>query len=199
MNKSHPRTVSQAGLRSLVLSVLLSGLVACSPGRNLPELPGQQSSTAGAYQIGGGDQIRLITFGEDQLTGEFRVNDDGTVALPLLGFVQVRGLTVQQVSKKIEDELTRRKLFRSPSVSTEVSTYRPIFILGEVNKPGEYPFQPGMTVLSTVSVAGGFTYRAVDDYASVIRLIDHKEVEGKVGRQTPIQPGDVITIFERRF
>ncbi len=179
--------------------MLLCGLAACSPGRNLPPLPDQQTQSTAAYRIGGGDQIRLITFGEDQLTGEFRVNDDGTIALPLIGFVQVQGLTVQQVSKKIEDELTRRKLFRQPSVSAEISIYRPFFILGEVNKPGEYPFQPGMTVLSTVSVAGGFTYRAVDDYASVIRSINGKEVEGKVGRQTPIQPGDVITIFERRF
>ena len=84
-------------------------------------------------------------------------------------------------------------------VSAEITAYRPIFVLGEVSKPGQYPFQPGMTVVTAAAVAGGFTYRAVTDYASVVRTQDGVAVEGKATRQSFIQPGDVITIFERRF
>ena len=68
-------------------------------------------------------------------------------------------------------------MLRKPSVSVEVATYRPIYVLGEVNKPGQYPYQPGMTVVSAAAVAGGFTYRAVEDYASVVRTVD-----GEFGR-----------------
>lgn len=77
--------------------------------------------------------------------------------------------------------------------------YRPVFVLGEVNKPGEFPWQPGMTVVTAVAVAGGFTYRAISDYASVVRTVGVTAVEGKVWRQSYLQPGDVVTIFERRF
>ena len=161
-------------------------------------LPDQHVAPA-AYKLGSGDGIRVITFGEDQLTGEFRVSDGGTIAVPLLGQVPVAGLSVEQAAKTIEARLEQGKIFKNPSVSAEVSTYRPIFILGEVNKPGQYAYQPGMTLLSAVSVAGGFTYRAVEDYASIVRDSGGTVMEGKVDRQALIQPSDVITVFERRF
>ena len=87
----------------------------------------------------------------------------------------------------------------TPSVAVEVSEFRPIFILGEVSKPGQYPYRPGMTLLSAVSVAGGFTYRAVESRASVVRTDGKQSVEGQVSREALLQPGDVITIFERVF
>ena len=92
------------------------------------------------------------------MTGNFNVDDAGGVAMPLIGVVHASGLTPVQLGAKIEDELREKNLLSDPSVSVEVTKYRPIFILGEVTKPGEYPFQPGMTLLSVVSVAGGFTY-----------------------------------------
>jgi polysaccharide export outer membrane protein len=81
----------------------------------------------------------------------------------------------------------------------DVVSYRPVFILGEVSKPGQYPYQPGMTVLTAVAVAGGFTYRAVTDYASILRTADGHAVEGRVPRNMLVQPGDVIDIYERHF
>ena len=77
--------------------------------------------------------------------------------------------------------------------------YRPIFVLGEVSKPGQYPYQPGMTVLTAVAIAGGFTYRAIEDSFSVVRTVGGKAVEGQGLRQTFVQPGDVITVYERHF
>ena len=177
----------------LLLAVVLS---ACAPGYGLPPLP---AASDNAYRLGPGDQIRIITFGEDTLTGEFRLSDNGNIAVPLLGNVRAQGLTTGQLASTIEGSLKQRNLFKNPSVSVEVLAYRPFFILGEVTKPGQYPFQPGMTVLTAVAVGGGFTYRAVQDYASIVRNEGNHAVEGKVSRSTLVEPGDTITIYERRF
>lgn len=171
-------------------------LAACAPGRNLPVLPPPPAS---GYQLGPGDTVRVITYGEELLTGDFRVNDQGLVALPLAGIVRAAGKTPDGLATAIAQGLRRGDVLRRPSVSVEVSSYRPIYVLGEVNKPGQYPYQPGMTVVTAAAVAGGFTYRAVEDYAAIVRNVGGESVEGKVFRQAPVQPGDVITVFERRF
>jgi polysaccharide export outer membrane protein len=184
------------------LWVVLSLPAACAPGRDLPPLPAVASQD---YRLGPGDVVRIITYGEDPLTGEFRVNDGGSIAVPLLGSVSAAGLTPAQLETEVAGALIGADLLRNPSVSVEVIAYRPIFVLGEVNKPGQYPYQPGMTVVTAAAVAGGFTYRAVQSYASVVRSVpgptpgSSTAIEGKAMRQTLVQPGDVITIFERRF
>jgi polysaccharide biosynthesis/export protein len=185
-----------ASLRPLLCFLLGLGVAACAPGHGLPELP---LTAPGAYRLGPGDVVRLITFGEDSLTGEFRVSDSGTIALPLIGSVRASGLSPDALGTRVSEALLHANLLRSPSVSAEVITYRPIFVLGEVSKPGQYPYQPGMTVVTAAAVAGGFTYRAIQSYASVVRTQDGGAVEGTASRQTFIQPGDVITVFERRF
>jgi polysaccharide export outer membrane protein len=169
---------------------------ACAPGRGLPELP---SAAPGAYRLGPGDVVRLITFGEDSLTGEFRVSDSGTIALPLVGEVRAQGLSPDALAVQVGKALVHANILRSPSVSAEIIAYRPIYVLGEVSKPGQYPYQPGMTMVTAAAVAGGFTYRAIQAYASVVRTQDGQAVEGIASRQSFIQPGDVITVYERRF
>jgi len=176
--------------------VLLATLSGCAEGSNLPPLPETHDT---AYHLGPGDQLRVITFGEQQLTGEFKVSDGGTVALPLVGVVSASGKTTAELGDEIAGELRDKNLLRDPSVSVEVTNYRPIFVLGEVAKPGQYPYQPGMTTLTAVTVAGGFTYRAITDYASIVRIINGHPVEGRVSRQSYVEPGDVITVFERHF
>jgi polysaccharide export outer membrane protein len=134
----------------MCLLLLLAG---CGgPGADLPPIP---PGAPGAYHLGPGDQVRVITLAEDRLTGEFRVNDSGALALPLLGTVHAAGLTTAELEQVLGARLVQAQLIRDPSVSVEVSAYRPIFVLGEVNKPGEYPYQPGMTVVGAVAVAGG--------------------------------------------
>ncbi len=181
--------------RRLLLASLL-GVAACAPGDDLEPLP--PLSEAG-YRLGAGDQVRIITFGEQQLTGEFRVADSGTIAVPLIGAVRAAGLTARQLGDAVAAELKRRQLFRDPSVVVEVIAYRPVFVLGEVNKPGQFAYQPQMSVLTVVAIAGGFTYRAVRDRASVLRTTDGRAVEGLATTATLLQPGDVVTILERNF
>jgi polysaccharide biosynthesis/export protein len=182
-------------VRLLRACLALLPLLGCAPGHNLPPVP----PGSGQYRLGPGDAVRLITFGEDALTGEFRVSDAGTIAVPLLGGVRAAGLTPAELEQSVSNKLKQGKLLRDPSVAAEVTAYRPIFVLGEVNKPGQYPYQPGMTVVTAAAVAGGFTYRAIEGYASVVRTVNEHAMEGKATRQTYLQPGDVVTVFERRF
>ncbi len=176
---------------------LLAGLTGCSaPGSDLPPVPRGDSSE---YRLGPGDAVRIITFGEEQLTGEFRVDASGNISLPLIGDVHAEGLTPRQLEGAVAAALDRSKLYKNPSVSVEVVSYRPFFVLGEVSRPGQYPYQPGMSVLTAVAVAGGFTYRAVERNFSIVRTVDGHPVEGHAIRQTLVQPGDVITVFERVF
>lgn len=186
-------------LRGTVLCALAALLLAgCQPGYNVPPMP---NYVVNRYTLGGGDQIRIITFGEDQLTGDFRVGDEGNIALPLLGDVHVAGLTTTEVDRLLESQLASKGLIRNPSVSTEVVQYRPIFVLGEVARPGQYQFQPNMTMLTAVAIAGGFTYRAVEDYAEVIRTINGngKAYQGIIQPNSFIAPGDVIKVYMRHF
>ncbi|MCC7281541.1 MAG: polysaccharide export protein [Acetobacteraceae bacterium] len=184
------------GRRLLVLLPLgLAG--ACSqPGSGLPPL---EETARATYRVGSGDVLRVIVFGDPRLNGEFRVNDDGTISLPLAGAVPAAAKTARELEASISGALQTQGVLRNPQVAVEVVTFRPFFILGEVERPGQYPFQPGMTVLTAVAIGGGFTYRANRDFASITRVIDGQAVEGKVQRQSFVQPGDVITVFERRF
>jgi polysaccharide export outer membrane protein len=188
-----PRRRVIAGAALLLAAMLVA---ACQPGGNLPPLPPPETT---AYTLGPGDQVRIITFGEQTLTGQFSVEDSGNVAIPLLGPLHAAGLTTQQVSEAIAADLRAKNLIRNPSVSVEIVAYRPVFVLGEINKPGEYPYRPGMTMLTVVALAGGFTYRAVEDSASVVRNLHGTPTEGRVGRDALLQPGDVVTVFERNF
>jgi len=180
--------------------MLLTGILTVTgcgtPGDNLPPVPTAQNED---YRLGAGDQIRIITFADEQLTGDFRVNYSGNIALPLLGPVQAAGLTTNQLEGRVAQALRQKNLYRDPSVAVEIISYRPVFVLGEVSKPGQYPYQPGMSVVTAVAIAGGFTYRAVDDTASIVRIREGKAEEFKADRQSLVRPGDVITIYERRF
>jgi polysaccharide biosynthesis/export protein len=179
-----------------ILPLALS-IAACAPGHSLPPLP--PVAPGAAYRLGPGDAVRIITVGEDTLTGEFAVDDSGRIAVPMLGSMRAAGLSPEALGTAVGAALRRGGLVRSPSVSVQVIRYRPIFVLGEVNKPGEFPYEPGMTLLGAVALAGGFTYRAVEGSASVVRNQGGRTIEGRVGRETPLQPGDVVTVFERRF
>jgi polysaccharide export outer membrane protein len=184
----------------LLTAALLTGILiisgCSSPVADLPQVPQVQNED---YHLAAGDQVRIITFSDEQLTGDFRVNDGGNIALPLLGPVHAEGLTTNQLERKVVQTLQQKNLYRDPSVAVEVISYRPVFVLGEVAKPGQYPYQPGMSVVTAVAVAGGFTYRAVQDTASIVRITKGKSEEFKADRESLVRPGDVITIFERRF
>jgi len=186
------------GRRQLLLatSMLAGPLSACtSPGANLPTLA---EHSGGAYRLGPGDQLRIIVANDPELTREFRVSDTGTIAMPMVGAIPIVGKTTEQAATAIEQALIQRDLYNEPSVAVEVVTYRPIFVLGMVERGGQTPYQPGMTVLSAVAVVGGFNYRAVTDYVGISRMSeDGRAREYRGTRQSLLMPGDVVNVFER--
>ena len=173
------------------------GLAACAaisgPKADLPPV-----DPTAAYRLGAGDKIRVITFGEAALSGEFSVEGSGKIALPLAGEVQAAGLTATQLQAAVE-KLLRGDYVQDPKVSVEVLTYRPYFILGEVNSPGQYPYMSGLTVLNAVATAKGFTLRA--NTKKVILKPDGATTEKayRLDPATPVAPGDTIRIPERVF
>ncbi len=183
------------GVLALALAPLV-GLAGCTPGSGLVQVP-QYDGTV--YHLGVGDQVRVITYGDQQLSADFRIGDSGAIAVPLLGSVRAAGLTSVQLASSIASELQSHDLIRKPSVSVEVTTYRPVSVLGEISKPGQYAYQPGMTMLTAIAVAGGFTYRAVEGYAMVVRQNGATTTIGRISPQDYVRPGDVIKVYERYF
>ncbi len=144
------------------------------------------------YRLGPGDRLRVIVFGEESLTGEFFVSGAGTIAFPLVGEIPVQGKTVPQIQSAIEDKL-RDGYLKQPKVSAEVLNYRPFYILGEVMKPGTYPYTSGLTVLNAVATASGFTYRAEKRKVFIKRAAANVgEIEQALTPTTPVEPGDTI-------
>ncbi len=163
--------------------------------------PGRAASLAGpgsAYMLGTGDKLRVTVYGEPDLSGEFEVDSSGDVRLPLIGQVRAAGMSVHDFEQRVTAKLAAGYL-RSPQVSAEVTAYRPFFIIGEVNKPGQYAYVNGMNVVTAVALAGGYTYRADESDVYVRRDGTSKEVERPADETTRIRPGDIIRVTERFF
>jgi len=185
-----------AALFGCCLLLSSPSLVAAQPAE--PAAPVAPARTDLGYKLGAGDKIRVIVFGEDTLSGQFVVSGQGRVALPLVGEIVAQDTTVSQFQDKVAAAL-REGYLKEPRVSVEVLTYRPFYILGEVNRPGEYPYSSDLTVLNAVATAGGFTYRAQTKRAFIRHSNEAQESPYDLTSQTPVAPGDTIRIGERFF
>ncbi|WP_155860054.1 polysaccharide biosynthesis/export family protein [Kordiimonas gwangyangensis] len=150
------------------------------------------------YELGSGDRIRVIVYGEEDLSGEFELDGSGVVGIPLIGPVTIGGRDVAKAERLISEKLADGYLV-NPRVSIEVLNYRPFYILGEVKQPGSYPYVNGMTVLNAIALASGFTYRANEKKIVITRKVDGAEKKIDVGDTTLVMPGDIIRVPERFF
>ncbi|MEH3102545.1 MAG: polysaccharide export protein [Sphingomonas phyllosphaerae] len=190
------------------LAILLSALAlstSCA-GRG-GDLPLQSASALGreraapvddTYRLGVGDQIAIAVFGEPDLTRTYAINLDGTIEVPLAGTIKAQGMTIGAISALIRDRLADGFL-RTPSVTGAIVTYRPFYILGEVNKPGQYPYQTGLTLDGAVALAGGHTYRAQKRYVFIRAETGDGEVRVEATPGLAVRPGDTIRFAERFF
>lgn len=178
-----------------VLSFLL--ISGCTrPGSDLGPIGDMKEN---AYRLGPGDRVRINFVSLELLEADYVVSDVGTISVPLLGQVAAQGLTPKELEDRIKQKVEKAQLERDPSVSVQIEQYRPFFILGEVQRPGLYPYIPQMTLQTAIAVAGGYTFRAEEDYAVVTRTVDDQVVEGTAGPSTKILPGDAIQIYESWF
>ena len=157
------------------------------------------ASLLSTYKLAAGDVITIRVFGEDDLSREkIRLSDAGTIPYPVLGEVKALGLTIGEIEASITSGLNGRYLV-NPRVSVTIEEYRPFYINGMVEKPGGYPFQPGLTVLKASSLAGGFKERASFSKISIIRENDPTSRPQKADINSPVNPGDTIFIEESFF
>lgn len=171
-------------------------LISCSPTAHLSELPGD---TAGQYPLDTGDEVKVSAFGLGDFSGTYTLDAKGIIAMPMIGDVVAGGKTVEQLKQAISQQLTAKQIVRVPYVDVQVSRYRPFFVIGEVQKPGEYAFRPGMTVLNAVSMAGGYTFRAKTSKVAVVRRRGGEVINAAANDTALIQPGDTVRVFEGWF
>jgi polysaccharide export outer membrane protein len=164
--------------------------------------PGGTRSVSGrdpGYKLGPNDRVRIIVFGQPTLTGEFTVDGNGTLSYPLVGNIPAGGMTTAELQQMITRKLEPDYLV-NPSVSAEVVTRRPFYVIGEVQKPGNYAYVTDMTALNAVAMAGGFTYRARKNDFYIKRLNkDGKMVRVVANSSTILRPGDTLEVPERYF
>lgn len=184
-------------LATLVLT-LMTGCAAPSVSTT-PASPASTPTTPEEFRLGSGDHIRVTVFGADQISGEYAVDLSGSVAIPLAGIVPAQGLTPPELASNIAARLHEQHMVENAQVSIEVISTRPIYVLGEVGKPGEYPFHAGLNVVSAVATAGGFNYRANQDYVFVRRAGQGDEIKVPFDSAAALYPGDIVRIPSRNF
>jgi polysaccharide export outer membrane protein len=148
------------------------------------------------YALGGGDVIRVKVYGDETVTGTYKVDDAGTVSMPLVGQLRVAGKTTAQAASAIAAALANGYV-RDPDVAVEIDTYRPFFIQGAVKGGGQFPYVSGMTVRAAVSTAGGYADTANRQRATIYRKVGEQMQKSVVDLDFPIFPGDTIVIAER--
>lgn len=207
-----------ARLRLLVLLLVASALTACAQRKAYVEAQPDYGAVVQApvavggpyapapgvtgqdvpYLLDSGDRLRIQVFGQEGLTNSYIVDAAGNVSITLIGTVPARGITPTDLARRISERL-RNGYVRNPHVSVEVEAYRPFFILGEVNAPGQYPFVPNMTAEAAIAIAGGFAPRARRSEVLVSRNYNGEIMRGVVPPEFPLRPGDTVTVKERWF
>ncbi len=148
------------------------------------------------YTLGGGDVIRVKVYGDETVTGSYRVDDAGTVSMPLVGQLRVAGKTTAETAATIAAALANGYV-RNPDVAVEIEAYRPFFIQGAVKTGGQFPYVSGMTIRAAVSTAGGYSDTANRQRATIYRKVGDQMQKSVVNLDFPISPGDTIVIAER--
>lgn len=186
------RLVLRAGVACALAVGLAGALGGCAPRGDAPgEVP--------PYTLRPGDRIAVTVHGHPELSGEMDLDADGLVRLPLAGTVGLAGLTVRTAETRIAAALEGIWV-RGASVAVTLLGHAPVFVLGEVQRPGRFVYRPGMTVLEAVALAGGYTYRARTSWVTILRpdrTGQPRELAGTPA--TPLLPGDGIRVPERIF
>lgn len=191
-------------LRPLLASLIalsLGCMTACTETGGLPlEAASALPQSDNIYRVGPGDVLRISTYMETELTNTFTILPSGKLAFPLTGEVDVAGMTTDEIRLMLEQRLGGG-MVKNPKVAVNVAEFRPIYIMGEVAKPGRYPFEANMTLRRAVAVAGGYTVRANSRELILYRDGDsvNRRVPVEVKTQFTLRPGDTLTVPKRYF
>jgi polysaccharide export outer membrane protein len=158
--------------------------------------PAAVRASSGPYSLRSNDQLHIQVYNEPTITGDYVIDGQGTISVPIAGRVKAAGLTVEQLEHRVTAQLNHG-ILKDARVNIQVTNYAPFYIRGEVKKPGEYPYKPGLTVGDAVALAGGFTYRADESRAYVRPAGFGTEITRPLKSDPPVAPGDDIRIPER--
>jgi protein involved in polysaccharide export with SLBB domain len=174
-----------------MLALVAASMALCLHAQVKPELS--------SYKLGSGDMITVRVLGEEDLKRErVRLSDAGTMSFPVLGEIRVRGMTVGALEDYITNGLKGRYLL-NPQVTVTIDEYRNFYVNGMVEKPGGYPFSPGLTVRKAITLAGGFRERASREKINIIRDDDPQQTPRRADLNTVVLPGDILTVEESFF
>jgi len=191
MTVFHP--CRQGALRSAFLALLMLSLAVMGL-----SAPSAKAASDNDYRLGSGDKILISVYGEEDLTIETLLSDSGLINYPFLGELKVTGLSLGKLEALIIKGLKGDYLI-NPNVQVSIIEYRPFFINGEVEKPGGYPFQPGLSIAKAAALAEGFTERASESKIFVVRGDDASQTPVKVNLNTLLRPGDIVTVQQSFF
>lgn len=196
-------------LRLNLLLVVTVAVTSCQTTRAQPVSPDLSNLLPPDETLGVDDVFEVRVYGEEDLSGQFRISDDGTVDYPFAGRIQVLGLRSGEVQNLIADKLKDGYL-KNPQVSVMVKEWnsRKVAVLGQVQKPGPVVYFPRMTIVDAIAAAGGFTAIAAKNKVT-LRRENNGSVKSQVlpvadiseGRypNIPLLPGDVLVVEERLF
>lgn len=183
-------------LRLGAVAVALAGtLSSCATPRYSDVLAG---AAYAPYNLSAGDKLRVLVFGQENLSNIYVVDGAGRISMPLIGIVPASGMTTTALEGEVARRL-RNGYIREPHVSIEIEQYRPFFVMGEVTQAGQFPYVNGLTVQTAVAIAGGFGPRAERGGVEVTRRFGDRIVTGYVPLSYPLKPGDTVTVRERWF
>lgn len=190
--------------RVLVAACMAATVAGCADvsggisGRDAERRLGALSTDLQSYKLGVGDKLRIVVYGEQDLSGTFEVGPQGKIALPLVGDMPAKGLTPSEIRTSVTNRLAGGYL-RNPRVTVEVVGYRPFYVHGEVRGGGEFAFKNGIRIRDAIAVAGGYTYRANQTYVLLTRDGIPEEVRISLPSDIIVMPGDNIRVGERFF
>jgi protein involved in polysaccharide export with SLBB domain len=151
-----------------------------------------------ATRLQPGDRIKVTVYGEDNLNGVYDIDPAGNVSLPLAGTLRASGHTKADLQRQITAKY-KSDYLQNPKVTVDVVAFRPFFVMGEVEHPGEFPYRSDLNVLSATTVAGGLTYRASRSTVLIKHPGEQIWTEYALAPTVMIGPGDLIRIPERYF
>ncbi len=150
------------------------------------------------YVLGAGDQIQIRVYGHPDLTTTATLGSDGKMTFQFIGELQAQGLTINQLSVHIKDGLADGYIV-NPLVSINIVKYRNFYIQGEVERPGGYPYEPGINISKAIALAGGMTDRGSKEKIDLLPQGDEGEKKTAVALSTVVNAGDIIVIGQRFF
>lgn len=201
--KPRPLSSLRSVARALTLAASVAALVAVSgcSGASLPSemAPMTAPNPTETHLLEPGNKVRVTVFGQDNLSGEYLLDPGGMLSLPLIGSLSATGKTSLGLARQIEESLKKGGYLQEPRVAVDMLSLRPFYVLGEVRQPGEFTYSPGMTVLSAIARAGGYDYRAREGDMVLVRLVNGQQREYHAVELTPLLPGDIVKVLERKF